>query len=105
MEDITCAMISLQSLMQELGVVSYTCILINSDNQDIVFTTRNPIFHDQMKLMKQNYHYIREKVLKGVISTSHVELSDQLANYIPNPLSSISYDSLGTKLGIFIYTL
>ena len=37
----------------------------------------------------------------GVISTPHVSLSDQLADIFKKSIIGVSYDCLGSKLGMF----
>ena len=46
-------------------------------------------------------HFIRDKVLRGVISTPHVSSSDQLADIFMKSIIGVSYDYLGSKLGMF----
>lgn len=75
-------------------------------NQTTIFIARDFTFHEQTKHIEIDYHYIRDKVMVGVISTPHVVSSHQLTNIFTKNLTRISYDLMCTKLGMFdLYTL
>ena len=74
---------------------------MHCDNQATIFIAGNSTFHERMKHMKSDCHYIRDKVMSGVISTPHVASSHQLANVFTKILAWISYDATCTKLGMF----
>ncbi|CAA6666948.1 unnamed protein product [Spirodela intermedia] len=71
------------------------------NNQVITFIAGNLTFHERTKYIEINYHYIRDKVMFGLISTSHVVLFHQLVDIFTKSLTDISYDTTCTKLDMF----
>ena len=94
-------MVWLQSFVQDLGITTPMPMPMHCDNQEAIFIAGNLAFHERTKQIEIDCHFIRDKVLKGVISTPHVSSSDQLANIFTKSVIGVSYDCLGSKLGMF----
>ena len=52
------------------------------------------------KHIEIDFYFIHDKVLMRVISTPHVSSSDQLADIFTKNIIGVSYDCLGSKLGM-----
>ena len=74
---------------------------MNCDNQEAIFIAGNLAFHKRTKHIEIDCHFIRDKVLMGVIYTPHVSSSDQLADIFTKSIIGVSYECLGSKLGMF----
>ena len=96
-----CEMVCLQSFVQDLGITTPMPMPMHCDDQAAIFIARNLAFHKRTKHIEIDCHFIRDKVLMGVISTPHVTSSDQLADIFTKSVISVSYDCLGSKLGMF----
>ena len=94
-------MVWLRSFLEDLGISSPFPIPIHCDNQDAIFIVGNSTFHECTKHIEIDCHYIRDKVMSGVISTPHVTSSHQLADVFTKSLARISYDTTCTKMGMF----
>ena len=76
------------------------------DNQTAIFIAGNLAFHKRTKHIEIDCHFIHDKMLIGVISTPHVSSSDQLADVFMKSIIGVSYDCLGSMLGMFdLYSL
>ena len=74
------------------------------DDQVVLHTVSNPIFHEKTKRIEVDYHFIGEKISLGCVTTSFVTLNDRLADiftksfkgprikYIRNKLELDAYD-------------
>ncbi|CAA6662621.1 unnamed protein product [Spirodela intermedia] len=76
-------------------------MLMYCDNQTTIFIAGNPTFHECMKHIEVNCHYIQDKVMFRLISTPHVSSSHKLVDIFMKSLTIISYDDTCTKLDIF----
>lgn len=68
------------------------------DNQSAICLTKNPVFHKRMKHVGTDCHFVREQVIAGTMSVSHVFSEDQLADLLTKPLSSPRFQHLVSKL-------
>ena len=68
----------LRHLLKEIGYEQSDPSLISSDNQSAISLVKNRIFHHRTKHVEIQAHFIKEKVLDGII---HLE-------YYPSTLNS-----------------
>ena len=94
-------MVWLQSFVQDLGITTPMPMPMHCDNQAAIFIAGNLAFHERTKHIEIDCHFIRDKVLMGVISTPHVSSSDQIVDIFTKSIIGVSYDCLGSKLGMF----
>ena len=94
-------MVWLRSFLEDLGISFPFPMPMHCDNQAAIFITGNSTFHERTKHIQIDCHYIRDKVMSGIISTPHVTSSHQPADVFTKSLAKISYDTTCTKLGMF----
>ena len=70
------------------------------DNQETIFIAHNHVFYEQTKHIKVDCHYIRDTVMRGIISTPYTPSSEQWADIFTKRLSVGVFESLCNKLGI-----
>ena len=76
MAQTACEMMWVRSLLMELGFSVETPMAIHCNNQVAIFITNNPTFHESTKHIEIDRHYVRDMVLRGVISTSYTPSSE-----------------------------
>ena len=59
-------------LFHELTVTSITPISVKCDNQAAIYIAQNPVFHERTKHIELDCHFVREKLLAGLISLQHI---------------------------------
>ena len=74
---------------------------MHCDNQATIFIFGNLAFHERTKHVEITCHFICGKVLMRVIFTPHVSSSNQLADIFMKSIIDMSYDCIGSKLGMF----
>ena len=65
---------------------------IYCDNQSCINLTKNPMFHDNSKLIEINYHYIQDMVLRGSMKLQYVPTEEQVVDVLTNPLSYVKFE-------------
>ena len=91
--------------MLELDFPVETPILMHSDNQAAIFIAYNPIFHEHTKHIEVDCHYVRDMVMRGVISIPYTQSLEQVVDIFTKGLSVSVFGTLCTKLDMInIYT-
>ena len=82
----TCELIWLKQLLQELRFGKDGQMTLVCDNQATLHIASNPVFHERTKHIEVDYHFIREQIVSGCMTTSFVNSSDQLTDIFTNSL-------------------
>lgn len=88
----TCVLMWLRQLLQEFKVGGVEPMTLICDNQAALHIPSNAVFHERMKHIEIDCHFIREKIESGFI-TSFVNPKDQLVDIFTKSLqeSRINY--------------
>lgn len=68
----TCELTLLKSFLLSLGIHHQSPMKLYCDNQSALHIASNPVFHERTKHIEIDCHYVREQLLAGNITTSHV---------------------------------
>lgn len=89
-------------LLHGLSVLPSLPIPLHCDSQATIHIAKNPVFHERTKHIELYYHFLREKLLDGLISLLFVPSSSQLADPFTKALAGPPPRSLLGKLGVRI---
>jgi len=90
----------LRHLLKEIGYGQSDPYSISLDNQLAISLAKNPIFHQRTKHVEIQAHFIREKVLDGII---HLEYYPSILNSIDlftKPLLKAQFSKLSDAIGL-----
>ena len=88
-------------LFMDIGLFLLQPPRILCDNQSALHMSKNPVFHARSKHIELDYHFVREKVTAGQLSTHYVPSFKQIADVFTKALSKFQFLNLRRKLGIF----
>ncbi|XP_071912144.1 uncharacterized mitochondrial protein AtMg00810-like [Coffea arabica] len=101
MNHTVCELVWLKSMLLEIGFEHKQPMNLVCDNQAVVHITSNQVFHERTKHIEVDCHFIREKLLDGVIKTSHVPSVDRLADLFTKSLGCSRVKYICNKLGAY----
>jgi len=90
----------LSRLLHELGIEDITPISLKCDNQASIYIAKNPVYHERKKHIDLDCHFVREKLLEGLVSLTHVPTKEQLADILTKSLTGLQHHDILSKLGI-----
>ncbi|XP_070047522.1 uncharacterized protein [Nicotiana tomentosiformis] len=87
-------------LLQDLSAPPSLAVSLHCDNLFAIHIAQNPVFHERTKYIELDCHFLREKLLDGLISLSFVPSSSQIADVFTKALSGPLHRSIISKLGV-----
>ena len=101
MPNATCELIWLKQLLEELKFCKVSPMKLVCDNQVALHIVSNLVFHEQTKHIEIDCHFIREKLVEGVIVTEFVNSSNQLVDVFTKSLNGPRIEYICNKLGAY----
>ena len=95
-----CEIMWFHQLLMEVGIKTVVPAKLSCDNQAALHIASNPIFHERTKHIEIDYHFVREKIQLGLISTGYVKTGEQLGDIFTKALSGDQVSYLCNKLGM-----
>jgi transposase InsO family protein len=88
----------IRMLLRDLGIFISHAPVLWCDNTSAISLASNPVFHARTKHVEIDYHFVREKVVRGDLAVQFISTTDQLADLLTKALPSPRYVTLSTKL-------
>ncbi|CAL8170379.1 unnamed protein product [Prunus armeniaca] len=77
----------IRQLFCDLHIPLHVPPLIHCDNISAIALSSNPVFHSRMKHLQIDYHFVRERVIRGDLLVQHVSSAEQFADILTKGLS------------------
>jgi hypothetical protein len=78
--NVTAEIMWIQTLLRDLQVSIPPHAKVWVDNMGTEYLAFNPVFHGRMKHVEVDYHFIRERVARGILEVDCVPTGDQIAD-------------------------
>ncbi|GJX46219.1 putative RNA-directed DNA polymerase, partial [Tanacetum coccineum] len=100
MASVTCEVMWLVNLFRDLKIDVTKPIAIFCDNKAALQIASNPVFHDKTKHFEIDLHFIRDKIIEGVIKPLKIESANQLAGIFTKGLTAEQHSYLLEGFGL-----
>ncbi|GJR87364.1 ribonuclease H-like domain-containing protein [Tanacetum coccineum] len=100
MSSTSCEIIWLGYLLHSLGLKDLYPMDLNCDNSSAIQIDANRAFHDRTKHFELDVHFVREKVMAGIIKIVKINTNLQVANIFTKCLGVVQHNLFCRKLGL-----
>ncbi|KAM1246265.1 hypothetical protein ACFX2J_042353 [Malus domestica] len=83
----------IRQLLCDLHVSVFTAPVIYCDNISAIALSSNPVFHSRVKHIEIDYHFVRERVIRGDLNVCHVSSKEQFADILTKGLAAPLFQS------------
>ncbi|GJT50638.1 ribonuclease H-like domain-containing protein [Tanacetum coccineum] len=98
---VTSEVIWILKIQKDLHCKNLLPVSLYCDSNSTIKIAANLIFHERTKHLEIDLHFVREKILNGVVKTVKVDFANQIADILTKGLDTIQHKSLVNKLGLF----
>lgn len=88
-------------LLKDLGISHTKAVELFSDNQSTLHISKNQIYHEITKHVKVDCHFIRGKVLPGIVTPKYVHIKLQKLDLFTKALQLGQFYNLISRLKIY----
>ncbi|GJY59893.1 ribonuclease H-like domain-containing protein [Tanacetum coccineum] len=100
MSSASCEVVWLGNMLHSIGLKDLYPVELCCDNSSAIQIAANPVFHERTKHFELDVHFVREKVLAGVIKTVKVSSNLQTADVFTKCLGVVQHKLCCKSLGL-----
>nr|GEW29923.1 ribonuclease H-like domain-containing protein [Tanacetum cinerariifolium] len=97
---VTSEVISVLKILKDLDCSNLLPVKVFCDNSSAIKIAANPVFHERTKHLEIDLHFVREKILAGVIKTEKIDTANQIADILTKGMDTKQHNLLCCKLGL-----
>ncbi|GJX39257.1 hypothetical protein Tco_0252560 [Tanacetum coccineum] len=98
---VTSEVIWILKFLKDFQIENLLPVLLHCDSNSAIKIAANPVFHERTKHLEIVLHFVREKVLKGVVKTVKVNSANQIADILTKWLDTVQHLELVKRLGMY----
>ena len=80
-------------MLKELAIPTSNSMILLCDHKVAIDIAKNPVHHDRTKHVEIDCHFIKEKVVEGIIQLTYIPTGYQTADILTKALPRNSFDS------------
>ena len=81
-----------------MGLFLPSAPVVWCDNTSALALASNPVFHGQTEHIEVDFHFVRERVVRGDIRLQFISTDDQVADLFTKAFSSPRFSKLRSKV-------
>jgi hypothetical protein len=97
MANTTAELTWLAFILKDLRITLSSPPILYCDNLSALHMTVNPVFHARSKHIELDYHFVRERVARGLLVTQHISSVNQVADLFTKPMSKALFNISATN--------
>lgn len=94
-----CELLWLKFILKDLKIKWDIPMRLYCDNKSAINIAHNSVWHDRVKHIEVERHFIKEKLESGLIFITYVFIYGQLGDILTKGLSSSVFQTIASKLG------
>ncbi|GJZ15952.1 putative RNA-directed DNA polymerase [Tanacetum coccineum] len=91
---VTSEVIWVLKILKDLDCSNLLPVKVFCDNSSAIKIAANPVFHERTKHLEIDLHFVREKILAGVIKTEKIDTANQIADILTKGLDTKQHNLL-----------
>ena len=95
----SCEAIWLRKLLVNLFKRNMEATRIMCDNQSCIKLSENPVFHDRLKHIDIQCHFVTDYVQRGTVQLSYTPIGEQVVDILTKALGSTKLTTSGKRWG------
>ena len=100
MASTTAELVWITYIFRDIGIPLHNAPQLFCDNKSALYMTFNPVFHARTKHIEIDYHFVREKVAVGALTTRDIPSPHQIADIFTKPLAKQPFHFFRNKLRV-----
>ncbi|GJW12069.1 putative RNA-directed DNA polymerase [Tanacetum coccineum] len=101
MASVTSEIVWILKILKDLNWEHFMPVNMFCDSQAAIKIAANPVFHERTKHLEIDLHFVREKILSGVLKTQKISSADQTTDIFTKGLDKLQHDKLVKQMGLF----
>ncbi|GJR41846.1 ribonuclease H-like domain-containing protein [Tanacetum coccineum] len=98
---VTSEVIWISKFLKDLQIENLLHVSLHCDSNSAIKIAANPVFHERTKHLEIDLHFVREKVLKGVVKTVKVDSANQIADILRKGMDTVQHLEFVKNLGMY----
>ncbi|GKB01912.1 ribonuclease H-like domain-containing protein [Tanacetum coccineum] len=98
---VTSEVIWILKILKGLNINNLLPVSLHCDSNSAIKITANLVFHERIKHLEIDLHFVREKVLNGVVKTVKIYSANQIVDISTKGFDTMQHNFLVEKLGMF----